>query len=213
MKRERYYWDLETSALPEDQLLIPDFEPAKNLRDPEKIKADVADKRAAWLEICALRATTGKIIAFSCAWDDDEPQFHTSENERQLLDLLCQDLKDAITHGCKAYAFNGSGFDLPFTMQRLAIHGIPMFKYFMANYRGRWSLHEWFIDPMQIWAGPYNRSDGASLKNVAYALGLGLKEGSGKDFSTLLKSDPEAAKRYSILDVELLRGVVKKMAI
>ncbi len=213
MKRERYFWDLESSALPEDKLLIPEFEPAKNLRDPEKIKADIADKRAAWLESCALRATTGRIIAFSSAWDDDEPTFSCSPDERTMLDILVHDLTQVISLGAKAYAWNSGGFDAVFLAQRCAVHGIHAFKSFMVNYRGRWSWNEAFIDPMQVWCGPYQRSDGASLKNVAYALGVGLKTGNGKDFAKLLQDDPVAAKAYAISDCNLLRGVVRKMGI
>lgn len=212
MKR-KYYWDIETSGLPEETLLVPEFEPAKNLRDPEKIKTDIADKRTAWLGSCALRATTGKVIAFSSAWDDDEPEFHCTPDERTMLDILDHDLREVISLGGTALAWNGQNFDVPFAVQRMCSHGIPAFKNLTVNYRGRWSWNEAFVDPMQIWTGPYQRSDGASLKAVAYALGLGLKTGNGKDFAELLKNDPIAAKEYAMNDVRLLRGVVEKMGL
>lgn len=213
MTRKRYYWDIESAGLPEDQLLIPEFEAAKNLRDPEKIKADIADKQVAWRNSTALRATTGRIIAFSSAWDDEEPEFHATPDERTMIDLLMHDLKDVISVGAKAFAWNGANFDQPFLAQRAAVHGIHAFKHFMVEYRGRWSWHQAFTDPMQIWCGPYQRSDGASLKNVAYALGLGLKEGNGKDFAKLLQDDPVAAKAYGLQDITLLRGIVTKMGL
>lgn len=211
MKRTRYYWDVETAALPEDQLLIPEFESAKNLRDPEKIKADIADKRAAWLGGCALRGTTGQVIAFSSVWDDESPQFKANPHEGLLLDKLFQDLSEVISQGAKAYSW--SNFDVVFTAQRCAVWDIPAFKSFTTCYRGRWSWRENFTDPMQIWCGPGQRHDGASLKAVAYALGLGLKEGSGADFAALLKTAPEAARLYSIRDTTLLRQIVRKMGL
>lgn len=213
MKHRNYFWDLETSGLPESELLVPEFVASKVLKDPLKIAADIADKKQAWLEGCALRATTGRIIAFSSAWDDSEPEFYSTPDERTMLDVLYHDLCEVIGLGGRAFAWNSGGFDLPFFAQRCAIHGIPAFKTFTTNYRGRWSWNEGFVDPMQVWCGPGQRSDGASLKAVAFALGVGTKSGSGKDFAALLRNDPVAAKAYSIQDTQLLRSVVAKMGI
>lgn len=215
MSQRKTYFDVESTSLPEAQLLpiMPDFEANKTLKDPDKIKADLEAKKAAWLDSAALKATTGRIIAFSICHDDQEPEFHATPDERTMLDILVHELKQTISLGGRIYAFNGSGFDFGFLCQRCAAHSIPAFKYFMVEYRGRWSWNEAFVDPMQIWCGPYQRSDGASLKAVAYALGLGLKEGSGANFAALLKSDPIAAKKYSLNDILLLRGVVAKMGI
>ena len=213
---KRMYFDLETAALPVEQLtgIMPEFEAAANLKDPDKIAASIASKKQSWIDDCALRATTGRIIAASsCDGVGNEPEFHCSPDERTMLDILFSDMCDTITQGGHIYAWNLFGFDLPFLAQRSAMYGVPAFKTFMANYRGRWAWHEAFVDPMQIWAGPYQRSDGASLKAVAGALGLGIKSGSGKDFAKLLVADPVAAKEYSLNDVRLLRGIVDRMGI
>lgn len=209
------YFDLETSGLTESQLLpiMPEFEPDARLKDADKIKQSIEDKKATWLDGAALRPTTGRIIAISICHDDNEPQFSCSPDERTMLDILDHELRQTIGAGGTAYAFNAFGFDLPFFCGRCAIQGIPAFKSFTVNYRGRWSWNEAFIDPMKVWCGPYQRSDGASLKAVAYALGLGLKVGSGMDFAKLLQDDPVAAKAYSVADCNLLRGVVRKMGI
>lgn len=212
----KLYLDCESSALPLEQLppIMPEFEPAANLRDPEKIKASIADKQTAWLDGAALKPTTGKVIAASMCKDDQKPIFVGSfTDEAGVLGVIYQAIQDTIGQGGQVYGFNIFGFDLPFLAGRCAVHGIPAFKNFTVNYRGRWSWVENFIDPMQIWCGPGQRHDGASLKNVAFALGLGLKEGNGKDFAALLQSDPEAARRYAVNDVELLRGVVNKMGL
>lgn len=214
---KQLFLDCESSSLDESQLLpiMPDFEPDKRLKDADKIIADLLAKRQSWLDGAALKPTTGKVIAFSLCNDDQEPMFYgpADGNEKTLLDILDISLRDAIGQGGRVYGWNLFGFDLPFFCARAAVHGIPAFKNFTTCYRGRWSWWENFVDPMQIWAGPGQRHDGASLKNVAYALGLGLKEGNGKDFSELLKGDPEAARKYAILDCELLRGVVRKMGL
>lgn len=211
----KLFFDIETSALPLEQLapIMPKFEAGSNLKDPEKIKAAIESKNQDWLDSAALRATTGEIVAISFCIDDKEPVFMSHTGEAVFLENLQFHFRNAISGGGTVYAWNIFGFDLPFFCQRCAIHGIPAFRQFTTNYRGRWSWHECFVDPMQVWCGPYQRSDGASLKAVGYALGLGLKTGNGKDFAELLKSDPEAAKAYALLDVKLLRGIVEKMGI
>lgn len=208
-------FDLETGPLPEEQLLpiMPEFEASRVLKDPDKIKADLEAKKAAWLDSAALKATTGRVIAFSICHDDQEPEFHCTPDEKTMLEILAHELKMTIGLGGKAYAYNAFGYDLPFMCARCAAHEIPAFKNFTVNYRGRWSWNEAFIDPMQVWVGPGQRHDGASLKAVAYALGVGLKTGDGKDFAKLLRDDPIAAKQYSLNDVLLLRGVVAKLGI
>jgi len=212
---KRYYVDIETTALPLDLLIpiMPEFEPAANLKDENKIKQSIADKKDAWLASCALRATTGRIIAASSAWDDQEVQFHCSPDEQTMLDILVHDITTAISLGGRVYGWNLFGFDLPFLTQRAAIAGKACHSLFTTNYRGRWSWNEAFVDPMQVWAGPGNRHDGCSLKAVAFSLGLGLKSGDGKDFSELLKTDPVKAKEYSVNDTNLLRRVVERMGV
>lgn len=192
---------------------MPEFEAAANLKDVEKIAASIAAKRQSWLDDCALRATTGRIIAASVCRDDGEPEFLCSPDERTMLDILITDLSETISLGGRIYAWNMFGFDLPFLMQRCAVAGIKAFATFTTCYRGRWSWNEAFVDPMQVWVGPGQRHDGASLKAVSAALGCGVKSGSGKDFARLLADDPVAAKEYSLADCRLLRSIVERMGI
>ena len=211
----KFCFDLETSPLPLEQLLpiMPELKPNGTLKDPDKIKVDLELKRHAWLGDCALKATTGRIIAVGARKDDQEPEFDCTPDERTMLDVLYFNIQDTIANHGQVYAWNLFGFDLPFFCQRCAVHGIPAFQNLTSNFHGRWAWREAFVDPMQVWCGPYQRSDGASLKAVGFALGLGVKSGNGKDFAALLKSDPVAAKNYCLEDVRLLSGIVAKMGI
>jgi len=209
------FFDLESAAFDAEQLqpFMPEFLPAGNLKDPDKIAASIAEKREAWLSRCALSATTGRIIAASIARNSDVPEFIYAPDERTIIDVLLHDLSETIALGGTAFGWNSHGFDLPFLAQRAASHGIPAFTLLTTSFRGRRSWNEVFADVMQVWCGPYNRSDGMSLKNVALALGVGTKAGSGSDFSELLKSDPVKAKEYSLNDVVLLRNIAVKMGL
>ena len=211
----KMWLDIETSALPTDELakVMPEFAADSRLKDPEKIKASIEEKRADWISKAALRATTGRILAVTTASDDQSPRFHCSPDERTMLDIALHELTQAISLNAPVYTWNGHGFDYPFICQRAAVHGIGAFRQLMTCYRGRWQWHECLVDAMTIFAGPYNRSDGCSLKAVAAALGVGEKSGSGAEFVELLKSDPVKAKEYAMMDVELLRKIVLRMGL
>lgn len=211
----KYYFDCETGPLDADELakVMPEFKPKGNLKDPAKIEADIAEKRQDWLAGAALRATTGRILAITSAWDDAEPAFYCCPDERTMLDIVLTDLNQAITMNASVYTWNGHGFDLPFICQRAAVHGLPAFRQLTTSFKGRWTWAEQFIDAMQVFAGPFNSSSGCSLATVAAALGVGQKSGSGADFAGLLVSDPVKAKEYGLNDVRLLRGIVQRMGI
>jgi len=212
---KNYWWDLETGPVDDDLLdkLMPEFLPDARLTDEDKIKASVKKKQDEWRAKAALNGVTGKIIAYSCAWDDEEVQFFTAPNEKVLLETLIHDLSTAIGLGGMIFGYNCFSFDLPVVCMRACVHSIPAFKLFTTSYRGRWAWNEAFVDVMQVWCGPYNRPDGMSLKNVALALGVGTKTGTGAEFAELLKNDPVKAKEYALNDTHLLREICRKMGL
>lgn len=211
----RYYFDLETEGLPLDQIakLIPEFEAGGNIKDPEKIKAAIESKRTEWLDKTALKAITGKIVAFASAADERAPEFYAQADEKTLIEILVTELRQMIQLNATAYAWNGHGFDLPFLCQRAAVHDIPAFKFLTTKFRGRYYWHENLVDAKAVWSNNSLDHSGSSLNSVSIALGIGEKTGNGKDFAALLKSDPVKAKEYALMDVELLRKVVLKMGI
>ena len=211
----KLWYDIETAPLPMAQLekLMPEFEPAGNLKDPDKIKASIEAKKAEWLDKAALKAVSGKIVAVTIAVESLEPQMVDGDDEAILINVVLAFLKEVIIQQDRAYAWNGHAFDLPFICQRAAVHGIPAFQELMVNVRGRFYWHEFLIDPKLVWANYSQDHTGTSLKSVALALGVGEKVGSGKDFAELLKSDPAEAERYALADVNLLRSIVERMGI
>lgn len=212
---KQFFWDLETEGLPFEvvQPLMPEFEAPKNIKDADKIAVALSEKRADWLDKCALRAITGKIVAFTYAWDDEKPEMIVG-NESKIINLAIEKVKSvAIRQPANGYAWNGHGFDLPFLCQRAAVHGVQAFYYLMVYVRGRYYWHESLIDPKLVWSNYSPDHSGSSLKSVAQALGVGEKTGSGKDFAALLKSNPAEAERYALADVTLLRNVVRRMGI
>lgn len=214
---KKLYLDIETAAAPDEVLerVMPEFEAPGNLKDPEKIAAAIAGKRAEWRDRAALKAITGRVIAYSFAVDSQPPQFahFADETERLLLEVLVAEIDSAIGAGATIYTWNGAGFDLPFIMQRAAVHGIPAWKKFTVDFRGRRHFRENFIDARLVWAMYSPDYSGTSLDAVAKTLGVGEKNGSGKDFAALLLTDPTAAEGYAKNDITLLRAVVERMGI
>lgn len=212
MSKEACYWDIETEPLPLAELekAMPEFTAAGNLKDPEKIKADIEAKRQAFIDNAALRAYTGKIVAVTAAWDDDEPIMQTGD-EKDLIVATVYMLKTAISLNAKAYAWNGAGFDLPFLCQRAAVHSANAFQSLTVQSGARFNWNPCLIDPKLIWSNYSPDHTGTSLKTVSAMLGVGVKDGNGKDFAELLKTDKAKAESYAKNDVGLLRAVVKRM--
>lgn len=206
----KLYWDIETEGLPFEQVakLMPEFEAPGNIKDPEKIKAVIEGKKSDWIEGLALKAITGRIVAVTIA-QEGEPNMNVAD-EKNLIIATIDLLQDENT---SAYAWNGSGFDLPFLCQRAAVYGIPAFAALTTNVKGRFYWRENLIDPKLVWSNYSPDHTGTSLKSVAYSLGVGEKMGNGKDFAALLKTNPKEAEQYANKDVTLLRGIVQRMGI
>lgn len=213
----KLYFDLETAPLPPEQVqkLMPEFLPAANLKDPAKIEASIAEKKASWLNDCALRAITGQIIAVAVASNENEPFVYHTVPERELIVSALHTLGSQLHQSSPGpiYTWNGSGFDLPFLCARAAVYKFPAFNELTSRFRGRFTWNESFIDAKQVWSmySPDHRD--TSLAKVALALGVGEKIGNGKDFADLLKSDQQKAIEYCKNDVAMLRGIVKAMGI
>jgi hypothetical protein len=211
----KFYFDIETEGLAPEQLtkLMPEFEAPGNIKDPAKIAAAIADKRADWLDKTALKAITGRIVAVTVAKDGQEPEMRSGD-ELELIRGILDDLGNVIGQNDQAYAWNGHGFDLPFICQRAAVYeGIAAFAMLTNHKGGRYRWHDSLIDPKLVWSNYSPDHTGTSLKSVALALGVGEKSGDGKDFARLLKEKPDEAKAYALNDVNLLRAIVKRMGI
>ena len=214
---KRYYYDIETEGLPAIELakVMPDFEAPGNIKDPLKIAAAIEEKKKDWTDKAALKGYTGRIIALSYAANDtDEPHFVADTgDEDKIIKIMLDHLTEVISQGGMAFAWNGSGFDLPFLCQRAAVHNIPAFGKLMVNVRGKFYWNEALIDPKMIWANYSPDHTGTSLATVAKALGVGEKSGSGKDFAQLLRTDAAAAEAYGKQDIALLRSIVIRMGL
>ena len=120
-------FDIETGSLPASDLAwqMPEFEARANLKDPDKIAADLAEKKAKWIEKAALEATTGMVLAIGIL-NGDEKQI-ISGKEPKMLEAFWK----LYGSGADSWVgFNIFFFDLPTPEAQQAI-----WKSFMEKYQ------------------------------------------------------------------------------
>ena len=187
----------------------PSFTAPSNYKDPEKIASAISAEEAEWKSKAALSATTGVVLAVG---------LKTKERERLIIgdepfilnafwnEWSIQRLED----GCgKFVGFCIKSFDLPFLVQRSWVNGVKVpFDLFEGRY---WSRN--FVDLQEVWLCNGFERKGANLDIICKALGLGGKNGNGKDFAQLFSSDKPAAMEYLKRDIELTYNLAVKLGI
>ncbi len=211
-------WDCETGTLPETELAeaMPEFEPAANLKDPEKIAANIAAKKAKWLADAALSPITGQLLCIGII--DIDGAFHVYSGEEPKMLKAFWDFVQANMFDDPAATYPLVGwcchkFDLPFLMKRSMRHGIPIPFCVRASGAGRGSRaywHEKLVDAMVVWQMGDRESE-SSLDTVSRFLGTGRKSGKGSEFEFLWKNDKTAAIAYCENDCRLIKANYERM--
>jgi hypothetical protein len=204
-------FDIETAPLPEDQLKasMPDFKPAANLKDPEKIKASIEEKREAYLRDAALSPLTGRILAVGVRKPTGDLLIAHGEDEADILRKVVAQLGVYIQQQLPIGGFKIRTFDLPYIRFRCAVHGISSVR-LMDRYKGRTYWHECFVDLYEEVVMGRERS-GNDLDSVCKALGIPGKTGSGAHFAQLYKDAPESALDYLRNDLRATAGVYERI--
>lgn len=200
--------DIETSARPEAEIvdLLPAIEPPGNYRDPEKITAYLAEKRARLLTDAALDPVLGRVLVTGILAEGSfEPI--TDEDEAALLRNTWVRIGDHFLAGCRVVTFCGHRFDFPFLARRSWALGVPVPHWFPRD--GRWPRSV-FIDLAEVWAAG-DRGVTISLDRLARLCGVGRKTGSGSDFGLLWRTDRDAALRYLETDLRLTSVLAERM--
>ena len=196
-------FDIETVAQDPAKLLAlaPEFTAAANLKDPDKIAASIAKKRADFLADAALNWKTAEVVLIG-AGDDTEIRSFTADSEKQLLgdflDLVSAALGDGVVIG----GHNVKGFDLPMLVNRARVHGLKIPRNVLSVWRGRQQWHDNIFDTLEILS--FGKSfDGNGVDDVARVFGLPPKLGHGGDFPLLWRADRDGAIAYNRRDVEI----------
>lgn len=223
-------FDIETGPLPESELaaVMPPFDPAEvktgNLKDPEKVAAKIAEAetnhRRDFFDKAALDPLTGRVVAIGVMLFDsrgeDGPTFAKSgqfyiighDDEARTLREFWAAMRGDMGRIHPMIGFNIFGFDLPFLFRRSWKHRVVVP---FGLRRGRyWS--DQLVDLRDVWQLGDRQARG-SLDSVARHLGVGAKNGDGKAFAELWRSDRKQAEAYLRNDVELTAKVAHALEI
>jgi uncharacterized protein YprB with RNaseH-like and TPR domain len=212
-------YDIETGPLPESELtaLMPAFDPAEvktgNIKDADKIAAKIAEAEAAhrreFFERAALDPLTGRVVAVGLLYPDSgEFVVIGHDDEAQTLREFWDSTRGEMGRINEMIGFNSNQFDLPFLFRRSWKHRVAVPLGFR---RGRyWS--EQCVDLRDTWQLGDRMARG-SLDAIAKHLGVGAKNGDGKAFAELWRSDRKQAEAYLRNDLELTAKVAHALGI
>lgn len=202
------YFDLESSSLPSSYLdtIKPQFEANKTLKDPEKIRLDLANKEAAWRERAALDSTTGQVLVIGTL-DGDTPTF-IEGGECSVLKRFWDWANTQLGMGNLLVGFSIFNFDLRFAGQRSWINGVTIPMGIRRSSYKPWN--EGLVDIAEQWQLG-NRDQYISLDMLARVLGIPGKLGEGKDFANLYATDRAAALAYLAQDLRICQAAYRRM--
>jgi hypothetical protein len=227
----RLFFDIETAANPTALALMPEPKAPGNLKDPVKIEAAVAEKKADQTAMAALDPDYARVRSIGWAVGDAEPVILIAQvppplpfspdptapapepidpvalanaAEARVIMLFWE--RYALSNGV-ACGFNILNFDLPFLMRRSMALGISLPR------ASRPDLRRFVTDPitdlMQIMYGwgaqPYK-----GLKTVAALYGLPVTA-PGVDGSQVANLTDEQLTEYQRSDVLVTRALHARM--
>ena len=196
-------FDIETIPQDETKLLAlaPEFTAAANLKDPDKIAASIAKKRADYLADAALNWKTAEVVLIG-AGDETEILSFTADTEKELLAEFLVILGDSLGEGVVVGGHNVKAFDLPMLVNRARVHGLKIPRNVLTFWRGRPQWHDNIFDTLEILS--FGKAfDGNGVDDVARVFGLPPKLGHGGDFPMLWRADRAGAIAYNRRDVEI----------
>lgn len=157
--------DIETIGNPAAVAQLPEPKANGRLKDPAKIAADIAEKKAAMLADAALNPLTARIACYAAVGlvgsgtGNDEAQEHveciaaaTDEAEREIVQSIMRVLG---ADEARIATWNGIGFDLPFIYKRAILLGIDPGDFGappLTAWTKRYATDKHY-DLMQVWGG------------------------------------------------------------
>ena len=175
-------FDIETIAQDEAKLLAlaPEFTAPGNLKDPEKIAAAIAKKRADYIADAALNWKTAEVVLIG-AGDGSRIESFAAVSEKELVGHFLTLLGEALADGVVVGGHNVKGFDLPMLVNRARVHGLPVPSTVLSFWRGRPTWNEHVFDTLEVLS--FGKAfDGNGVDDVARVFGLPPKLGTAGIF-------------------------------
>lgn len=207
-------FDIETIPNPDAIPFLPEPTAPRNIKDPAKIAAAIAEKKASQVADMALDPLTGRVCCYALVGGGEpggeQPRYSevisaaTDDDECVIVQSIMRVLGSA---EMRLATWNGVGFDLPFTYKRAMILGVNPAHFGappLSAWTKRYSTDRHF-DLMQVWSN-WGSHEYTKLDLVAAMV---LKERKVEvdvtTFAELIKT-PEggaAIAAYCVKDTEL----------
>src|SRR5215475_195054 len=203
-------FDLETGPDPFGEPFDEAFVSLGARKRPETIRSYIEECRTSYLEEAALSATTGEILLAGIYWRPDAEYVILEGDESLMLVNFWETLSKFRENELapRFVGFNCLGFDLPFAIRRSWKHAVEVPDFV---FDGRY-VDRSFTD-LLLWWGCGNRQDKISLDRFARFLGLEPKQGKGKEFANLYRSDPVQAISYLKHDLWLTGEIAARLSV
>lgn len=204
-------FDIETMGLPNAAEYLEPVQAARNLKDPEKIAADIAQREADRLEKLALDWNVGRIAVIG--WQTEEELdpvvkvLRDEQDERAALADFWQRAKHRTLLG-----FNVKGFDLRFMVQRSRYLRIPYPMLDLGKY-AKQGIADLFLD-LTFNDGTY---DSGAMRRTLHAFcrrfGIPVEDAStGADVAGLIAvGDWKAVEDHCRSDVRLTWALAERL--
>jgi len=195
-------FDIETykSDRAEEYFEQKDFPADARLKDPEKIEADIAKKRASAMERAALSPITGRVTCIGASVDGNY-RFFSHIDERVLLEDFATFIEGKIIH--YYVSKNGYDFDIPFLRVRYMANKLPMPIWLQPLSRGK------HIDIKNYFGRGAMGINGPSLKDLEFV--LDIRRDGEKDalqcFDWWENGDIESLEKYNEQDVRSTESI------
>jgi DNA polymerase elongation subunit (family B) len=217
-------FDIETIPNPAAAAFLPEPEAAKNLKDPAKIAADIAEKKQNQVSRMALDPLTGRICAYAMVSTGEAPGELSrfvevlsgtpgDDDERAMVQAIMRALG---SEDMRLATWNGANFDLPYVYKRALILGVDPAHFGappLSAWTKRYSTDRHF-DLMQIWSN-WGSHEYTKLDLVAgMVLGERKAEVDVTTFPEMLKTEAgcEAIASYCVKDTELTWRLFERMS-
>jgi DNA polymerase elongation subunit (family B) len=167
-------FDIETIPDEAKENLLPEPEAAKNIKDPEKVKEDIAKKKAAMISQMGLSPFTGRVCSFAVYGEEKAMQYSSTIktiSDTDEINLLVQifSLLASVPKDYNIITWNGVNFDFPYIFKRAACLSVPLGNCQALEYWAKKYRRFPHCDLMQELAG-WRREECENLDNMGIIL-------------------------------------------
>jgi hypothetical protein len=200
------FLDIETVVNPSAIKMLDDPTPPRNIKDPDKIAAAIAEKRADIIELAPLDSDLAKIAGIGYAIGEDGPIVPNIVSKKNTEKKVIEDfwLQFALVRG-RCAGYNIISFDLPFIMKRSFDLGVkPSIIPYLAKFRS-----EPITDLFMLLCN-WDYRNGHKFKWVCKRYGVEILA-EGVNGSMVKDMSEKELREYMISDVSAVRELYYKM--